>query len=67
MEHNTDGKCIVDIMTIGRPVAGIAMLSIWLNHKLVTQWINQIEGVMWDLARQMGEVTEALRHINGKA
>jgi hypothetical protein len=54
-------------MTIGGPVAAIAVLSVWLNHKLVTQWINQIEGVMRDLDRQMGEVAEALRHINGKA
>jgi len=53
-------------MTIGGSVAGIAMLSIWLNHKLVTQWIGQIEGTLQDLARQMGEVTEALRHLNGK-
>ena len=56
-----------DIVTVGGPVAGIAILSIWLNHKLVSQWINQIEGTLQDLARQMGEVTKALRHINGKA
>jgi len=43
------------------------VLSIWLNHKLVTQWINQIESTMRDVHKQMGEVTEALRHINGKA
>ena len=62
-----DGVNLVNILTVGGPVAGIAILSIWLNHKLVTQWINQIEGTLQDLAQQMGQVTEALRHINGKA
>ena len=57
----------MDIVTVGGPAAGIAMLSIWLNHKLVSQWINQIEGALLEVQRQMGEVTEALRHINGKA
>jgi hypothetical protein len=57
---------IVDIVTVGGPVAAIAILSIWFNHKLVTQWINQIETVMRDVHKQMGEVTEALRHINGR-
>ena len=60
-------KELVYIMTIGGPVAGIAILSIWLSHKLVSQWINQIEGTMRDVARQLGEVAEALRHVNGKA
>ena len=62
-----DGESLVAIMTIGGPVAGIAILSIWLDHKLVTQWINQIEGVMREVHHQMGKVCEALRHINGKA
>jgi len=57
---------LVNILTVGGPVAGIAILSIWLNHKLVTQWIAQIEGTLQDLAQQMGQVTEALRHLNGK-
>jgi len=57
----------VDSVTVGGPVASIAILSTWLNHKLVTQWINQIEGALLEVQRQMGEVTEALRHINGKA
>ena len=61
-----DGESLTDILTVGGPVAGIAILSIWLNHKLVTQWINQIEGALLEVQRQMGEVTEALRHINGK-
>jgi len=33
-----DGKSLVDVMTIGGPVAAIAILCIWLNHKLVVQW-----------------------------
>ena len=57
----------MDSVTVGGPVASIAILSTWLNHKLVTQWINQIEGALLEVQRQMGEVTEALRHINGKA
>jgi len=62
-----DGKSLVDVMTIGGPVAAIAVLSIWLNHKLVMTWIAQVQETFNTVHRQMGEVTEALRHINGKA
>jgi hypothetical protein len=57
---------IVDILTVGGPVAAIAILSIWFNHKLVTVWTTQVQETYTELNKTLGEVTEALRHINGK-
>ena len=41
--------------------------AIWLNHKLVMAWVAQVQETFNAVHRQMGAVTEALRHINGKA
>jgi len=59
-------ELMIQVLTIGGPVALIAFIAIYLNHKLVMRWADQVDKSYTELQKMMGEVTEALRHINGK-
>jgi len=55
------------------PQLAIAALAIVLNYKLIVVWMRQVEVAYQDTAKNymkiahaLGEVTEALRKINGK-
>lgn len=60
---------IAQLLTVGGPVAALAILSILINYKLSMRWMDQVAEMMADYAevtRALGEVTEALRRLNGK-
>jgi hypothetical protein len=68
---------LLQLLTVGGPMAVIAVLSIYWNHQLMVKWIDRIEGlelrmeqvyqVSTNVAKALGEVTEALRRLNERA
>lgn len=66
-------ELIVQVLTIGGPVALIALMVICVNYKMYMRWMDQVDEsyasvqkAYADVQKAMGEVTEALRHINGR-
>lgn len=59
-------ELVAQILTVGGPVALIAILSISINYKIFMRWIDQIDTTHQKLLEALGEVTESLRRMNGK-
>lgn len=60
----------IQLATVVGPTAAIAIFALWLNHQLMMKWtekFNQLEENNKEVAKALGEVTEALRRLNGKA
>jgi len=57
---------IVDVITVGGPVAAFAILSLLLFYRIVVRWADQVDTTYKELNKTLGEVTEALRRLNGK-
>ncbi len=57
---------IVDIVTVGGPVAAFAILSLILYHRITMRWADQVDTTYRELNKTLGEVCEALHHLNGK-
>ena len=64
---------LAQVLTIGGPVALLAILSIFINYKLTLRWMDSyeksIQAVTTALGRVQGslsEVNESLRRRNGK-
>ena len=70
-------ELLLQLLTVGGPMAVIAALSIFWNNQLMVRWIDRIEGLELrmeqvyqantNVAKALGEVTEALRRLNEKA
>ena len=58
---------LIEVLTVGGPVAAIAMLAIVINYKLVCIWSDQNITLMREVAVALGEVNESLRRLNGKS
>lgn len=59
----------VQLATVVGPATVIATFALWLNHKVMLKWMekfNQLEENNRNVAQALGEVTEALRKLNGK-
>ena len=67
---------LLQLLTVGGPMAVIAVLSIYWNHQLMMKWIDRIEGLELrmeqvhqtniNVAQALGEVIEALRRLKEK-
>ena len=57
---------LVEVLTVGGPVAAIAVLAIVINYKLVCIWADQNIRLLQDVSTALGEVNESLRRLNGK-
>ena len=65
------------VVTVGGPVAAIAILAIYINWKIVIRWSDERSATLEaqrqeraqffeQLLHQMGEVAELLRRLNGR-
>ena len=57
---------MIDVLTIGGPVAALAIMSIYINYRLTLRWMLSYESTIKDVTRALGEVNESLRRLNGK-
>lgn len=56
----------VDVLTTAGPVALIAFACLWIVYQITMRWAKQVDELYTEVLKALGEVTEALRHINGK-
>ena len=64
-----DLEPMVDLFVAVGPTAAIAFFALWLNSKFMMEWTNRfdaLEKTNRAVVRTLGEVTEALRRLNGK-
>lgn len=64
---------VVQVLTIGGPVAALAIMSIYINYKLTLRWMTSYETSIKDVTialakveAGLGEVNTSLRRLNGK-
>jgi len=64
---------VIQVLTIGGPVAALAIMSIYMNYRLTLRWMDSYEtsikdvtGALGRVESSLGEVNESLRRRNGK-
>ena len=55
----------LNVLVQTSPQLAVAALCIIVNYRLTVRWMNRVEEAHRETAKAMGEVTEALRHLNG--
>jgi len=68
-----DVNMIIEKLIETSPALALVALIVWLNHKMMLRWFVQVEETFKEhvksqarVSRALGEVTEALRRLNGK-
>jgi len=53
-------EILIELIKVS-PAAAVAFLALYLNHKQTQMWMKKQE----EISKVMGQVLEALRHLNG--